>query len=113
MVFGVIVSQHNDIIHRLNVIRQLLRLVLINVGHHDFGSAICNEFLFHQIQTLSGLCGTGKESGQIIFHLNPVHGNHRKDNGNAKQQKKQVSSVYNKCGNLHHEIALFFYFVFL
>ena len=90
-------------VHLFYFLLKLFGFVKRNIGDHDLGGTVGDEFLFHQIDSRPRLGRFCQISRNIVFHLDPTTGHCAKKNRDTIDQKEQHPFIYNKRCNLHHK----------
>ena len=61
-----------DAFHCFNLLLQLQRMLIGNIGNHDLCRSIGNELLIHYCKTAPCLGAVRKIFRNVIFNINPI-----------------------------------------
>ena len=73
------------------------------MAYHDLCGTKSGKILVHCHKTLTRFRVLRKIHGDIIFNLNPVHGEQTEDEGEYVQQEEQIPLIHNEDGQFFNE----------
>ena len=85
-----------DAFHRLQILLNLQRLIIGNIGHHHLRGTVGQKLFLHEIKPLRRLGCFRQIFRQPVFHLDPIPGNNGKNAKQCIDQKEQIAFIYNK-----------------
>lgn len=103
MIGGVIEGNTLHTLDPSELIGQVFRFLIGDIGHHDLRRAVGGKLLLHQIEGDLCPCGIRQERGEVVFDLDPIAGEGRENEHDDGDEEKQVAAIHNEGGQPYHK----------